>query len=103
MGLTRKKPLKSRPHRVTPQERAVYLQVQVRDGGCIAPIVDHTVDRCYGYLTRQHVRMQPGDPRVTAVDRVLLLCSHHHLDGWATSRAGLEKQRRYLAEHGTLS
>lgn len=29
--------LRSRPHRVTNEERAAYLAVEIRDQGCMAP------------------------------------------------------------------
>ena len=87
---------RSKPHRVTAEERRVYDAVMERDRGCMAPVLDPSVDGCSGPLTRQHVRKNPGDPRITKIDRVLILCWHHHLDGWATSKPALEKQRRYL-------
>lgn len=96
MGL-RRTPLRSRGHSVTDEERAVYLAVEQRDGGCMAPRLDPTVDACSGRLTRQHVKAGPGAPRLTHYRGVLMLCWHHHLDGWATSKAALQLQREYLA------
>lgn len=91
--------LRSRPHKVTAEERRVYDEVWERDGGrCVAPVLDPSLDDCSGPITRQHVRKHPGDPRITALDRVLLLCAHHHLDGWATSKRALAMQRDYLRQ-----
>lgn len=89
--------LRRRGHSVTAEERAVYLAVEQRDGGCMAPRLDPTVDACDGRLTRQHVKDGPGAPRITSYRRVLMLCWHHHLDGWATSKPALQLQRAYLA------
>jgi len=84
-------------HRVTPDEAQVYAYVASRDQGCVAPRLDPQVDACDGRLTRQHVRPQPGGRRVTRPNTVLMLCWHHHLDGWATSKAAMQLQRTYLA------
>jgi len=90
-------PLRTHAHRVTPPERAIYLEVEVRDRGCVAPRLDPEAGPCQGRLTRQHVRQHPGERRVTAVHRLVMLCEHHHLwSGWATSKRGLERQRDYL-------
>lgn len=96
MGL-RRTPIHSRPHRVTAQEREVYAAVELRDQGCVAPRLDPTVDPCDGRLTRQHVKDGPGGARITSYRTVLMLCWHHHLDGWATSKPALALQRAYLA------
>ena len=84
---------------MTAEERRVYDAAWERDGGrCVAPVLDPGIDPCSGPITRQHVRKQPGDPRITTLDRVLLLCAHHHLDGWATSKRALTMQRGYLGQ-----
>ena len=89
--------IRSRPHRVTDDERAVYLAVELRDQGCMAPRLDPDAGECSGRLTRQHVRMQPGGRRTTSIATGVLLCASHHLEtGWATSRHGLALQREYL-------
>ena len=98
MGLSRSTPLRSRGHSVTAEERQVYLAVELRDGGCMAPRLDPAVDACDGRLTRQHVKDGPGGPRITSYRTVLMLCWHHHLDGWATSKDALALQREYLRE-----
>jgi len=54
------------------------------------------VDACAGPLTRQHVRDEPGQRRITDRWHLLILCAHHHLDGWATSKDAMNKQRDYL-------
>jgi hypothetical protein len=36
-----------------------------------------------------------GAPRVTRRDAVVILCRHHHLDGWATAHK--QEEREYLA------
>lgn len=90
-------PLRSRPHRVTDEERAAYLAVEIRDQGCMAPRLDPDVGPCSGRLTRQHVKDGPGGPRVTDEAHLLMLCEHHHIwSGWATSKAGLALQRDHL-------
>lgn len=93
----RRTPLRRTVHRVTDYERQVYAYVMARDKGCVAPQLDPTVDACAGYLTRQHVRLHPGSRRVTQPNTVLILCHHHHLDGWATSHDAMVLQRAHLA------
>lgn len=63
----------------------------------MAPVLDPAVDACQGALTRQHVKDGPGGARITDMGHVLILCAHHHLDGWATSKPALALQRAYLA------
>lgn len=92
----RRTPLRSRVHAVTAEERQVYDAVMERDRGCVAPVLDPSIDECSGPLTRQHVKDGPGGKRITALNQVLILCAHHHLDGWATSKPALAMQRRYL-------
>lgn len=90
-------PWKARAHRVTPAERAEYEAVEVRDGGCMAPVLDPDSGPCEGRLTRQHVKDGPGGPRITDRAHLLMLCERHHLwSGWATSKRGLAMQREYL-------
>ena len=93
----KRSPIRSRPHHVTPAERAVYLAVEVRDQGCVAPRLDPDTDECAGRLTRQHVKDGPGGPRLTDEAHLVMLCEHHHIwSGWATSKRGLALQREYL-------
>ena len=94
----KRSPIRSRPHRVTPEERAAYKAVEARDQGCMAPRLDPASGPCSGRLTRQHVKDGPGGPRVTDVAHLLMLCEHHHIwSGWATSKDALLLQRMYLA------
>lgn len=92
-------PWRSRPHRVTPEERAVYQAVEARDPGCMALALDPTLspDSCSGRLTMQHVKDGPGGPRITDEAHLLRICEWHHVwSGWATSKAGLALQRDHL-------
>jgi hypothetical protein len=75
----------------------VYRHVESRDRNCVAPRVDPGVDPCEGPIHREHVRYAAamGGSRITTRNGVVLLCRHHHMDGWATShKDGL---RDYLA------
>lgn len=92
----KRSPIRTHVHRVTPHERSIYLAVEVRDQGCMAPRLDPAVDACRGRLTRQHVKDGPGGPRRTEEAFLLMLCEHHHLDGWATSKPALALQRDHL-------
>jgi len=77
---------------VTPD---TWRQVTTIDGGCVAPLIDPTVDPCRGRLTVDHVKDRPhvGDPIVkrkrrrapSDLEHLATVCVHHHLDGWATS------------------
>ena len=94
----RRTPLRSRPHRVTVEERSAYAAVEARDQGCVAPRLDPASGDCSGRLTRQHVKTGPGGARITDEAHLVMLCEHHHLwSGWATSKGGLLLQRMYLA------
>ena len=93
----KRSPLTSTVHRVTRDERRVYMAVEVRDQGCIVPRVDPEADACQGRITRQHVRFDLGARRVTDEAHVVLCCAWHHLEsGWATSKRGMTLQREYL-------
>lgn len=98
--MTVPKPSK-RPRRrrrgLSPEEREVYRHVEDRDRGCVAPLVDPEVDPCEGPIHREHVRYAAamGGRRITSRGGVVLLCRHHHMDGWATSHK--PDLRRYLA------
>lgn len=95
----RRTALRTRTHHVTPAERAEYLEVEVRDAGCVAPRLDPDAGPCSGRLTRQHVKDGPGGPRITRRTHLVMLCEHHHIwSGWATSKAALVLQRAYLAK-----
>jgi hypothetical protein len=93
-----KKPKRRRG--LTPADREVYDRVLQRDGTCVAPLLG-AQSPCRGPLTREHVRPGGGATgmrRVTRVDAVVILCAHHHLDGWATSHKG--EMRTYLEGQG---
>lgn len=65
-----------------------YEAVLERDRSCVAPRVDPSIDDCAGRLTREHVRPgggAMGARRVTDRRWMVILCAHHHLDGWATA------------------
>lgn len=70
-----------------------------RDRGCVAPVLDPDIDACAGPLHRQHV-LEMGGRRVTTMATVLILCAHHHLDGWATRKENKASQREYLRRVG---
>lgn len=92
------KPSRTRKSRgPTRVDSATYRHVEARDGSCVAPVVDRSVDLCDGPLQRDHVRYAAamGGRRLTVPDGVVLLCRHHHLDGWATSHR--PELRAYLA------
>ncbi len=92
---------------VTPELRIAILR---RDSGCIAADNHHLVrrlfalhphpaeDACRGRLTLQHVKDQPrtGKRAPSDPEHLVVVCEHHHLDGWATSREALRFQRDYL-------
>ena len=71
-----------------------YDAVTARDKDCQAPLIDPTCDPCTGRLTREHVRYAAamGGRRQTARTGMLILCIHHHLDGWATSHKNEERE-----------
>lgn len=57
---------------------------------CIAPLVDSSQwELCSGEMTRDHVHEHTGGTKAkrppTTMETVVILCRHHHLNGWATS------------------
>ena len=98
MGDLRSGPLRRGRKRLTARDRAEYAFVTARDGECITPVVDPAADACEGPAERQHVRPGPGATRLTDRRWMVLLCRHHHHDGWGTSKHGLKLQRDYLEE-----
>lgn len=74
----------------------VRIAVLHRDGGCVAPRLDRSVDDCAGRLTLDHVKDQPMMGRRAPSDdgHLVSLCWHHHLDGWATAHR--PELREYL-------
>ncbi len=100
MMFPKPEPRKKRKPRVSGDDRAVYDAVLQRDGTCVAPLLD-AQSPCRGPLTREHVRPGGGAMgmrRITRVDAVVILCAHHHLDGWATSHK--PELRAYLEGQG---
>lgn len=86
------------PRRRGPDPAAVYRHVELRDVTCVASRADASVDACEGRIEREHVRPGGGAMgmrRITRNDAVVLLCHHHHQDGWATSHK--PALREYLA------
>lgn len=97
---------------VTPELRRAIL---IRDGGCMAPVLDPGVGLCRdmfgtphhrGYapmLTLDHVKDAPrmGVRSSSDPDHLVTLCYHHHVgteagSNWATSHRAL--LRAYLAQ-----
>jgi hypothetical protein len=64
-----------------------YDAVTERDKDCQAPLIDPSCDPCSGPMTREHVRYAAamGGRRITTRTGMLIICSHHALDGWCTS------------------
>jgi len=97
----------SRKDPVTPE---VYEAAMRRDGDCVAQAGHHMVvrlfgihpwpaqDACAGRLEEHHVKDQPrmGKRAPSDVRHLVVVCSHHHKDGWATHRKALAFQREYL-------
>lgn len=92
-------PKPDRPRKVSRKEsREVYDAVLRRDGSCVGPRLDPGIDACSGWLERDHVPKVSRKARreETSLGTVVLLCRHHHQDGWATSHRPL--LRDFLAE-----
>jgi hypothetical protein len=99
----------------SPTERRVILDaVYLRDGGCVAPLIDPTAGACrdsWGFtrprhfrpiLTFDHLRDEPGGFKPCfCVDHLTTICWWHHdaaQSGWATShRPELRKYHRKFA------
>jgi hypothetical protein len=57
---------------------------------CVAPIIDpNQSGPCSGEMERDHVHQHAGGTRskrpLTTMETLVILCHHHHQDGWATS------------------
>lgn len=106
-------PVRVKTKRQTAAEaRKVYKEVTARDVTCRAPVIDAEMrrveqhlpprpplDACDGRIEREHVMPgggAMGRRRITRLDTVLLLCRHHHHDGWATSHKS--EERDHLAK-----
>ena len=81
------------------EDRDEYDAVTARDQTCRAPEIDPTCDPCAGRMTREHVRYAAamGGPRITTRTGMLILCQHHHLDGWASAHK--QQERDWLKEN----
>jgi hypothetical protein len=83
---------------VTPELREAVL---LRDKGCVATKVCGCISSkrtvCAGRLTLDHVKDQPrmGKRAPSDLAHLVVLCWHHHLDGWATAHR--PELRAYLA------
>lgn len=85
-----------------PVDPMLRIRVFQRDGGCVAPRLDRSVELCAGRLTLDHVRDEammgkraPSDER-----HLVTLCELHHTGlvagaNWATSHR--PELRTYLA------
>ena len=69
---------------VTPALRLYVLQ---RDQGCVATQLGEHPSTCAGPLTLDHVKDQPRMGVRAPPDQrhLVVVCAHHHLDGWATA------------------
>lgn len=87
---------KPRSDKVTPE---VYVAVMRRDVSCIAPLLDPSASgRCSGRSTLDHIQDQYGRMGKRAASdeaHLVVLCSWHHLYGWATRNR--PTIRKYLA------
>jgi hypothetical protein len=74
--------------------------VLLRDRGCVASRVCDCIasSNCDGRLTLDHVKSEPrlGKRAPSDLEHLVVLCWHHHLDGWATAHR--PELRAYLAE-----
>jgi len=75
-----------------------------RDGGCVARF-DSEADPCDGWIERNHVT--PGYGRTSkradsVLNQMVLVCRHHHHDGWATSKHGKQFCRVRLGIDGPV-
>jgi len=72
---------------------------------CMAPVIDPLVDpsqsgQCSGAMERDHVHTHTGGTKgkrpPTTMETLVMLCHHHHQDGWATSHR--PEIRTYIKE-----
>ena len=68
---------------------------------CVAPLVDSNEwGKCSGEMQRDHVHEHTGGTKSkrapTTMETVVILCRHHHLNGWATSHR--PEIRTYIKE-----
>ena len=78
---------------VTPE---TWLEVMTRDAYTCAAGRLGPPDPCRGGLTLDHVKDQPMMGRRAPSDaaHLVVICYHHHLDGWATAHR--PELREYL-------
>lgn len=66
---------------------------------CVAQLLGAS-DHCSGDMTRDHVHEHEGGTKgkraLTTMETVVILCRHHHLDGWATAHR--TQIREYIKE-----
>lgn len=68
---------------------------------CVARIIDpSTLGTCSGEMERDHVHTHTGGTKgkraATTMETLVILCHHHHQDGWATSHR--PEIRTYIKE-----
>ena len=68
---------------------------------CAAPFIDPQVfETCSGEMERDHVHTHTGGTKgkraPTEMEHLVILCHHHHQDGWATSHR--PEIRTYIKE-----
>lgn len=68
---------------------------------CMAPVIDRSLsDHCSGAMERDHVHSHTGGTKgkraPTTIDNLVILCHHHHQDGWATAHR--PQIREYIKE-----
>lgn len=85
--LRRRSPMKRSYRKADPVTPDLRLRVLLRDHGCVAVLLGEGPESCRGRLTLDHVKSQPrmGKRAESTAERLVTLCEHHHLDGWATS------------------
>lgn len=68
---------------------------------CVAPLIDPSQwGTCSGAMERDHVHSHTGGTKAkrapTTMETLVILCHHHHQDGWATSHR--PEIRTYIKE-----
>ena len=86
-----------------PDWATLELYLSIDPWICVAPLIRAGSDRldpCSGEMTRDHVHEHTGGTKAkrppTTMETLVILCFHHHLDGWATSHR--EEIREYIKE-----
>ena len=56
---------------------------------CVARLLPPVLEPCSGLMERDHVHEHAGGTKAkrapTTMDNLVILCHHHHQNGWATS------------------